>query len=52
MLLEVRDDRGAYAVKDCDPDDDRWAEIAKLLSRKRNAIHPLQALKLLPGEVR
>lgn len=31
------------------PEDERWAEVARLLSRKRDAIHPLRALELLPG---
>lgn len=34
------------------PDHTVWGEVACLLSRKRDAIQPLQALGLLPGEVR
>ena len=33
------------------PEDERWAEVARLLSRKRDALPPLQALELLPGRV-
>lgn len=33
------------------PDHAVWGEVACLLSRKRDAIHPLHALSLLPGEV-
>ena len=33
------------------PEDERWAEVARLLSRKHDALPPLQALELLPGRV-
>lgn len=52
-LLDEKDNSGdGFHVVNRGPDDGRWAEIAQLLSRKRNVIHPLQALELLPGEVR
>lgn len=40
---------GGYAVVERPADDERWAEVARLLSRKRDAISPLDALGLLPG---
>lgn len=33
------------------PDDQRWEEVARVLSRKQHAVRPLQALEILPGEV-
>lgn len=32
-------------------EDERWKSIAKVLSRKRDWIHPLSALALIPGRV-
>jgi len=51
VLLEKEIRPGSYQSINRGPDDPQWKEIALLLSRKQDAIHPLEALKLLPGEV-
>ena len=33
------------------PEDARWKEIAQLLSRKRDVVHPMLALSLLPEQI-
>lgn len=53
VLLEQedRDRPGTYKIMDRSPEDERWKEIALMLSRKRNAIPSIQALDLLPGQI-
>lgn len=51
VLLEEQDGSGGYNVVQRAPDDRRWEQVAGLLGRKNQAVHPLQALQLLPGEV-
>lgn len=52
MLLEEEDGSGGYRPVQRAPEHGVWGEVACLLSRKRDAIQPLHALGLLPGEVR
>lgn len=52
VLLEEEDGAGGYRPVQRAPNHGVWAEVAGLLSRKRDAIPPLQALGLLPGEAR
>lgn len=54
VLLEKEDvgRPGTYVLTKRSPDDKRWKDIAALLSRKQDTVPPLEALKLLPGEVR
>ncbi|KAI3425935.1 hypothetical protein D9Q98_007907 [Chlorella vulgaris] len=51
VLLEEEDGSGGFQSVERAPDHAVWGEVACLLSRKRDAIHPLHALSLLPGEV-
>ncbi|KAL4430543.1 hypothetical protein ABPG77_005783 [Micractinium sp. CCAP 211/92] len=50
-LLEEEDGAGGFRPVQRAPDHAVWGEVACLLSRKRDAIPPLRALGLLPGEV-
>lgn len=49
MLEEPVPGTNEYRVVQRAPEDERWREVACLLSRKRDAISPLRALGLLPG---
>ena len=51
VLLEEEEASGAFRPVQRAPDHAVWGEVARLLSRKRDAIQPLHALGLLPGEV-
>ncbi|KAL4436979.1 hypothetical protein ABPG75_004118 [Micractinium tetrahymenae] len=51
VLLEEEDASGGFRPVQRAPDHAVWGEVACLLSRKRDAIPPLRALGLLPGEV-
>lgn len=50
VLLEEEAPGGGYRLAQRPPTDEVWGEVARLLSRKRDAIEPLHALGLLPGE--
>ena len=53
VMLEEEDasNPGTYKTKNCHPEDPVWHEISVLLGKKRDAMHPLQALSLLPQQV-
>jgi hypothetical protein len=51
VLLEEGDGSGGYRLVQRPPDDQRWEEVARVLSRKQHAVRPLAALEILPGEV-